>query len=280
MKHYIIGRGNLGLDLVQALTEAGHETCLLTSSGGWNWRSNKEQLLDADFVWIAAGFGSVEHTNRDPLGAFDTHVVMPIEIAKGLRPETRLICFSSDYAADESAPWSPGSTSKNPRSVYAVTKISMELALRAIHRKNTFAVRIGSLYGSHLPQKTFPSRLLERYPNPCNVTLPMNRTTPTPTKWIADVMSRNLGKFNGDFRVFHCAPQGMTPVWIWGQIILGGGYKVESHGFDQSRPLCSNLQCSFEAAPDWLELWKLHSLQQKYHAQKPIHPTPHELPKG
>lgn len=272
MKHVVIGRGNLGLDLIQALSEAGHDARLFTASGGWDWRKDKEQLLDADFVWVAAGFGSVEHANRDPLGAFDTHVVMPIEIAKILKPETRLICFSSDYAADETAPWSPGSTNKNPRSVYAVTKISMELALKSIHRKHTFAVRIGSLYGEHFIAKTFPGRLLERYPNPCHITLPMNRTTPTATKWIADVMTRHLGNLSGDFRVFHCAPVGMTPVWQWGKIILGEGYKVDSHGFDQNRPLCSNLQCSFEAAPDWLELWRLHWFQQKYHAPRTSQP--------
>lgn len=272
MKHYVIGRGNLGLDLVLALTEGGQDVRLLTRSEGFNPKTHN--FSDADYVWVAAGFGSVEATNKDFLGALDAHAVMPIHIAKNLPPYTKLICFSSDYAADESAPWSPGSTTKQPRSLYAVTKISMELALRSLGRKNTFAIRVCSLYGEHFPQRTFPGRLLERYPNPCKLTLPINRTTPTPTKWIADVVNRNLAKFSGDFRVFHCAPVGMTSVVQWGQILLGKDYEVESSGFDQTRPLCSNLQCSFEHAPDWTELWRLHWFQQKYHAVRSVNPSP------
>lgn len=278
MRHYVIGRGNLGLDLVQVLGEAGHDVRLLTASSGFDWKTQKEKFQDADYVWIAAGFGSVESVKKNLAGALETHCVMPVEIAKALPDYTKLICFSSDYCADESAPWSPGSTTKYPRSLYAVTKISMELALRSLGRKNTFVVRVGSLYGEHFPSKTFPGRLLERYPNPTKLTLPMNRTTPTPTRWIADVLNRNLVKFMGDFRVFHCAPVGMVSVWQWGQIVLGNDYTVESHGFDQNRPLCSNLQCSFEDPPDWTELWRLHWFQQKYHAIRSVDPTP-EVPK-
>ncbi len=244
----------------------------MTLSEGFDYR--KFDFEHVDYVWIAAGFGSVESTAKNYLGALDCHTVMPVEIAKKVPSYTKVIAFSSDYAADESAPWSPGSTNKTPRSLYSVTKIAMELSLRALGRKNTFAVRVCSLYGEHFPKRTFPGRLLERYPNPCQVTLPMNRTTPTPTKWISDVLVRNLATFNGDFRVFHCAPVGMTSVWQWGQVILGQDYKCESNGFDQTRPLCSNLQCSFENAPSWVELWKLHWLQQKYHAQRTLDPAP------
>lgn len=274
MKHVVIGRGNLGLDLTEVLTESGHSVRLLSTSLGFDFKKlDANFFADTDYVWIAAGFGSVESTKKDFMGAVDTHVNMPIQIAKLLPELCRMICFSSDYAADEKNPWSPGGTDMNPKSLYAVTKVAMELALRALGRKHTFAVRIGSLYGKHFPSKTFPGRLLERYPNPTKLTLPMNRTTPTPTRWIAYVLSRNLVKFVGDFRVFHCAPQGMVSVKEWGRIILGDAYTIETHGFDQSRPLCSNLQCSFEDAPDWMELWRLHWFQQDYHAQRSIEPA-------
>jgi dTDP-4-dehydrorhamnose reductase len=272
-KHVIIGRGNLGIDLAQALSEKGHEARILTRSDGFDWRLDIPKLTQADFVWIAAGFGSVEQTKRDPQGAFDTHVLMPVGIASAARPETRVIAFSSDYAADEEAPWSPGSTNTKPRSIYAVTKISMELALRALGRKNTFSVRVCSLYGDSFPSHTFPGRILSRYPNPGIVPLPQNRTTPTPTKWVADVLSRHLESFDGEYRTYHCAPMGMISVAEWGRIVLGSGYQVDVTGLDPTRPLCSNLQCSFEDAPDWLALWRLHWFQQQYHAPRTSQPS-------
>lgn len=262
----------MGLDLVQALSEKGHHAKLLTKSAGFDWRDDISMLLDADFVWIAAGFGSVEAALRDPSGAFDCHVAMPVKIAMGLPETTRIVCFSSDYAADESTPWSPGALNRTPRSLYAVTKISMELALKSLKRPNTFAVRVCSLYGEHYPERTFPGRLLKRFPTPADIEVPMNRTTPTPTKWVADVLARHLQDLTGDFRVHHVAPGGTASIVQWAKKILGNGYKIESKGLDQSRPLCSNLRCTFENVPDWEELWNLHWLYQKYHAKAPLDP--------
>jgi dTDP-4-dehydrorhamnose reductase len=273
MKSVIIGRGNLGLDLAQALTIVGHNVEILSRSTGYNWRTGHPSLKDADYVWVTAGHGSVDAAANDPEGCFDTHMHMPLKLAMTLPQDTRLICFSSDYAASESQPWSPGMTNVAPRSLYATSKIAMELGLKSLGRKNTFCVRVGSLYGSHYPERCFPGRILQRFPKPCKVMMPMNRTSPTPTPWIANVLSRHLYMFQGDFRVFHCGPKGMVSVVTWAKIVLGDQYEIESKGFDQTRPLVANLQCSFENPPEWEELWRLHWLQQTYHAKCAIEPS-------
>lgn len=244
MRHLIIGKGNLGLDLRQALSARG-DMVVISGRG-------EADHIDHDFIWVTAGYGSIDKCKENPLEAFNSHVLLPLEVCKKANPETKIVCFSTDYAIGE------------PLSLYATTKASMEVALKTFRPWNTSVVRVCSLYGEHFPERTFPGRLLRKYPNPCEVTLPPNLTTPTPTSWIARVLADNLFAFGGNFKIVHCAPVGNLSIAHWGQLVLGDKYQISLSDYDRTRPLNSNLGCSFGSGETCASLWQKHFNREVY----------------
>lgn len=266
--HVIIGRGNLGLDIQLAFDERGHKTHLMSRTLGFSWPQSKAEILDLqpDYVWVAAGHGSVSECERDFSGAIQTHVTLPVELAQSLSKNTCLGLFSTDYAANETEPGAAGKQAVRPRSLYAFTKIWMEQAILMMNRPKTAIFRVGSLYGSHFPERCFPGKLRKNYPNPSEVSLPQNWVTPTPTWWVAETICNHLvGSFNSSSALIHnIAPSGGCTIARWGMHVLGKDYTIKSNGFDKNRPSMSKLGSSFDKpAIEWEELWNISQLNSK-----------------
>lgn len=258
LTHVIVGKGNLGSDLFLEAKKLGHKAFILSRSAGFGWPESLKTILELQptHVWVTAGAGSIDFVKSHFDEAVKTHVTMPIEILQQLPPQVNICLFSTDYAADESDPSNPDKITKNPKSLYALTKIWMEEAVKLLNRPNTSVVRVGSLYGAHYPDKTLPGRLRSRFPEPCEVHLPQNWIGPTPTTWIAQVLMRNTHKmFINSPTIHHCGPSSGCSVMSFGSKILGEGYTFKSRGFDAERPGYSTLNCSLEKAPTWEELW-------------------------
>ena len=258
-KHLVLGKGNLGTDLYQEIKKLGHDASVMTSSTGFTWPKSIKDIMELqpDYIWVTAGAGSVEAVKQDFGIAISTHVTMPIELLLKLPPSVKICLISSDYVASFDEPQNPYKQAHEVKSLYALTKKTMEDAVKLIKRPNTSVVRVGSLYGAHYPLKTFPGKLKQRYPVPCELSLPSNYITPTPTSWIAQVLLRNTDKlFLSTHSTFHhCGPSNGCMVVNWGQKILGKDYTVNSKGFDETRPSSTQLGCTLEKAPTWDELW-------------------------
>lgn len=265
--HAVIGKGNLGLDLQSALKDRGIDSDLYTKDN-FEWPESTPHFRQKkyDCVWIAAGRGSV-HDSKDAWGLqrqLETLTFLPVSMALELPKSSKLVVFSSDYAADEADMMALGRSNPRPKSLYACTKVWMEQGLTFLKRPGTSIVRVGSLYGHHYPERTFPGKLKKNFPKPCDVFLPQNMVTPTPTWWIAQMLVDNFARIFSDqgTTTHHLAPVGNCTIVQWGRLILGEGYNVMTKGFDQERPSFSKLGCSI-AKPNvtWLELWERH-LQQ------------------
>lgn len=260
MNHIIVGKGNVGVELFQAIKKAGESARILTRSEGFEFPTDLPHMhqLNPDYIWITAGAGSVESAKLNFKEHLRTHVMLPKIIMEEFKPEVKVCIFSSDYAADEEQPSNPELFNTKPRSLYALGKTTMEQMVKLSGRPNTSVVRIGSVYGAQFYDKTLPGKLHKRFPTPCQLDLPMNRVTPTPASWIAEMLMKHKEKlFTDKPTLHHLAPSGSVSMYNWGQKILGEDYKVHSKGFDNERPLCSNLMCTLEQnVPDWSELWQ------------------------
>lgn len=264
--HIIIGKGNLGVDLKIALMAAGQKSVIYTKSSGFTWRNCREEILrfEPTHIWITAGFGSVEACEKDLVGAVETHVNLPLEIARDAPETVRVGIFSTDYAASESHPGNPNHRVQRPRSFYALTKMWMEDATALLSRGNMSVFRVCSLYGEFYPEKTFPGKIAIYRPD----ALPTNIVVPTPTWWIAQTLVHYLDGHNTLFSptakyIHHVAPQGPgIRISDWGRLVLGRAGIVRDLPADKKRPLSSNLGCSLPGqAPTWQELWNQHLLR-------------------
>lgn len=253
-RHVIIGKGNLGLDLNLALMNAGNQTRVLTQSEGFRWPESISEILEfqPDYVWVTAGAGSVEQCKSNPTHAIATHITMPVELAMKLPSNIKVGVFSTDYACDELEPGNPNKYTARPKSFYACTKISMEIMLRQMNRPNVTIFRVSNLYGAHCPDKTFPGKLLKKYPSPCVVELPQNWVVPTPTWWIAENIVKYLGKAfsERDTLSHHLAPESGMTVTQWGRKVLGDAHEIKSKGFDDTRISFSKLGCTLFQCTD------------------------------
>lgn len=257
--HVIIGKGNLGVDLQLTCESMGNKAHIFTPSTGFSWPESREQIvaLQPDYVWITAGFGSVEQCKKNPNGAFDTHIGLPLSIIKAL-PEARVGLFSTDYAADETDMSNANKLTRHPKSIYALSKMCMENSVKLLNRPNVSVFRVSSLYGRHFPERTFPGKILQRFTTPCEVTLPQNFISPTSTAWIAEAIMSSLPMlFSPVMPLFHnCSATGGTTVMNFGRKILGDKFTFNSKGMDWERPAYSNIECSFTQGPNWEKMWE------------------------
>jgi dTDP-4-dehydrorhamnose reductase len=260
MKHLIVGAGNLGLALQQRVNNSR----LVSASTGMPLPASKADLIEvargADVVWLPLGAGSVGEVKKDYPGALELHFNLVRELQQMVTQRTRIVAFSTDYAANENRPFDRYLRVEKPRSLYAQTKVALEDWARSDRPENLSVVRVGSLYGSYKPQKCFPHRLQSNFSRPTTLSLPCNRVIPTPVDWLAQVLTENLEQLFDGYPIHHAAPQGSVSVAEWGQVVLGSDYTVNEGPEDFERPLYSNLGCSFQAqTPTWKELWDKHN---------------------
>lgn len=267
--HVIIGKGNLGCDLeIELRAVKGNQVFMLSPSAGFQWPRDHQKLMDLspDVVWVTAGSGSVEkaHTHDGLQSTIETHTYLPISLALSLPNKVGLVVFSSDYAASEADPGNPARHNQRARSLYACSKVWMEHGLITLKRSKTAIVRVGSLYGIHFPDRTFPGKIIMKYPHPCEVQLPANLIAPTPTDWAAGIAAKNMDKlFSSEgTTVHHLAPFGNTNITGFAKRILGKDYNIVSKGFDQMRPQFSSLGCSLtNVKSPWHDLWDARARQ-------------------
>lgn len=259
--HLVLGNGNLGRSLANQLAQRGLTYKLLDKSEFCY--PEKTLLMDKPtHVWCCIGAGSVNRAKEDFNGVISTHVQLPIHLMKTLPEKVKLVFFSTDYVADEKNPSLPLHKTSEPRSLYALSKLWLEQSVVFSKRANTCVVRVGSLYGRHFPERTFPGRLRANYPVPGPVTLPRNLVTPTPTDWLAEGLLDTQSKFmfTPSPCIKHCAPKGNVSVAHWGRLILDKSYTVYEAGYDEERPKISDLNCSFWPPEDWKELWEKYTI--------------------
>jgi len=258
MKHVIIGNGNLGNSIATELLKRNNTKQenniikIFSTSNGWKYPTSLDPIYDEIpmHVWVTVGAGSVEQAKANYLPFIDLHIKLPIELAQNLNDMTYLHVFSTDYVLDKRLDNWPMN-----RSLYALSKDSMEEALTFMDRPKTCVYRVGSLYGTHKPNKCFPYKLkknsLKNEP-----TLPINFVTPTPTDWLASVLISNLPFAQNSMAIFNVAPEGCVSVVEWGSLILDK--KIKESGIDISRPANSEIGCDLphQIKNTWLDLWK------------------------
>lgn len=174
-KHLVIGLGNLGMDIFNALKLQGNEVSALAPKEihkrpSWTEVAKAASLYD--FVWYCIGGGSIEETKRHPIIMERIHVMIPYQISMWLKEDARLILFSSDYALDSSL------------STYAKLKSKMEKQFN--NHDNVIIFRVNCLYGFHQPEKSIFWKLLKsRYLNLDHFSISDIMVSPTNTKTLA-----------------------------------------------------------------------------------------------
>lgn len=249
----------MGWDLTRALAAREADFFVADRSHGWEWPdSGLDDLVASkpDVVWCCVGFGGVAETSSDYTRAITAHVGLAVDCMMRFPEETKLVFFSSDHAANERNPGNPKLHSMSPKSLFALSKLQLEEAFGFLNRPNTTIVRLSSIYGGGRPSRTFPGRLIAQYAKPCEIPLPSNLCTPTPTDWLAETMLRRLDKLVGEEpKVVHLAPSGHVSYAQWGRLIMGPKFDVKERGLDESRPAAPLLGCSIGPVPSWKDLW-------------------------
>lgn len=253
--HIVLGSGNLGKHLSEQFNcpvvskSSGHDFM-----GDLNREVQRLKGYKFEYLWCTVGAGSVGEAKKNFHPFVQLHLSLPVALNEAF-PDAKIITFSSDYVACPFQPEDPNLSA--PMSLYAYSKSWMEDYIRMANNDNIRAIRVGSLYGNHKPQTTFPGRLRARYPSPQEVSLPPNQVTPTPTKWLASVLSENYSKlFEGNLRIHHLAPEDPIQILKWGQWVLGKKYSYKTSPPDFERPQVSNLQNTLGlVAPSCEELW-------------------------
>lgn len=277
MKHAIIGSGNLGHDLFGEIERGPDEATMFTRSTGFDVASPDfpamvEQLREFDVIWYCVGFGSVPEAKAKPNYAKLIHVDVPVYLAKTCDPNTKLVFFSSDYAADENNPRRADRINPTPRSHYAYLKTTLEVCLSKMNRPNTTCVRVGSLYGDHFPERTFPGKILSNFAHGDDIIqLPENLVTPTPTGWVASVLVDNIDTLT-EKQYHHLAPSGNISVRDWAIICLEGFRDKTTFSskrtFDEERPYLSDLGNTLGVAVHWYSLFKIYFQPARFLASR------------
>jgi dTDP-4-dehydrorhamnose reductase len=274
--HVIIGLGNLGYDLKHYLDlKPKNNVTVYSRSTGYDIKSNNcKDIVTAiskanpDFVWLTtAGRNSDQNARL-------FHIDLPWLLRNELPESTNLVCFSSGDAVHPNHQKDPSHINLRPRSIDAQLKIEMELALERME-KPSIIIRACHLYGDYKPQDTYPYRALKNFTNPkISLRLPQNTTTPTPTRWIANLLSQDnvLKKMSRkkNTHKYHVAPSGFVSMRDWSIMILNGmrhkrDFNKETDNFwDHSKPYHLDIGCDFGLSPHWYSLWKDYFKVEKY----------------
>lgn len=219
MKHAIIGKGNLGLDLFETLKQADHEVEIFDRK---NYCTDYSHF---DVVWCCVGSGGPGH---DFMTQVHSNILLTAELVARCSVKTRLVFFSSHYLNYDSS---------GKKSHYALSKKVLEdLAMK---HGNAIIFRIGSLYGSHFIGRTFPGKIIPRLASGEQVHLPLNRITPTSTKWLADKLVKEM-KFFHPSQIYSVGPISGMSVFDWGRMIVStigaDPMLVQRKEFDENYP--------------------------------------------
>jgi len=247
------------MDLNGLLLKKGEDVTTLSRVKGFRYPTSVDGIVTEpwDHVWVTIGAGSVDEAIKDYTAFSDLHVRLVMELAQKLPSQIKLHVFSSDYVANESEPGDPKIAVEAPLSLYAYSKLHMEQLLLKQNRPNTYIYRVGSLYGIRKPKNCFPYKLLKNNPDPCSLTIPLNKVTPTSTRWLATILLENYKHLPAKKTVvYHVAPKGNTHLHEWAQLILGKGYDVVPGGEDPNRPRVSELGCTLPDPYRFEETWK------------------------
>ncbi len=267
MRHAVLGAGNLGMSLQLELKRHDHSVAMFTRSMGFDVTNpeHRARILSEHFdvIWNCIGGGSVAEAKADPAKAALIHHDVPLALANGLRDETKLVLFSTDYAAAEHQPNRAAFRTDSPRSIYAALKCEMENSVMALRRTNVTIVRVGSLFGPFHPDRTLPGKIIKNFGFSTGlIRLPDNEITPTPTIWLANELVESLTDLFGSQHcsIHHAAPNGNISVKDFGRFVLKGlrdGADFNSATYvDQERPEFSALGCSFDRVPHWFPIFQ------------------------
>jgi dTDP-4-dehydrorhamnose reductase len=256
-----MGLGNLGYDLYRKLKSKDENTV----SAVWekNYHNEFSFGINPEVIWYCIGAGSVEKSQTNPSETLDAHVVMPLRLAEQF-PKARIIAFSTDYTASPSYPSDRlmSRTLDECQSTYAVSKLVLEDVLPR-YTPNSTIVRVSSLYGTKNPHKCFPYKALKA----TKLEFPENETTPTPTKWLADILVNNVELLMGVRVLEHVAPRGRVSYYEWAKMIRSDA--TTSERYDVHRPGRSELGCSlYRVKVDhWRDLWDTYGKEFLEHVK-------------
>lgn len=259
--HVVIGKGKLGVALTESLTRKGEEVRMFSQSTGFSYPNPvgiKPVLeLNPDYVWCCVGAGSVNECAQNYNRAMLLHVCLPTDLLRLCVPKTKVVLFSTDYVADEMEPWNPKAFNPNLKSLYALSKFTMEQHFNWMARKNATCVRVGNLYSSrYFPEKSFPMKAIQNSAGKVAVHFPENEVTPTPVEWLAQYLCDHLKElFAFGPMIHHVAPDHSISVLNWARSFIPQKIELLSSGIDPNRPHYSALGCSLGKVPTWSDLW-------------------------
>lgn len=275
VRHVVLGTGNLGLDLERELSVNSKSALLIPNRGRrFQTRESVRSYADAvaelkgDVFWYCLGGYTAGDQGEEMANAITR---VPVMLRELLLPQQRLVLFSTDYAADEEFPNQPKLRARPARSSYASEKAELERQILSADFPNTLIVRVTSLYGEHHPERTLPGKIIRNYWSLTDdrIALPWNRVTPTPSRWVAQMMAKHaMALFSKEgAEIHHCAPNLNAPIQTVGKYVLPErelGWSIQEF-FDDRRPRVSALGCSFvDSVDDWLTIWKEYFRRDRY----------------
>lgn len=250
MKHIIVGNGNLGTEIGISLSNqrglSDDDITYINSRSGFDPDRDIPILgrQNVECVWIAAGGMSIEGVKMDFAKGYQTFVDMPSKWIKLLPHHIKLVLFTSDYAYEPTL------------SKYAELKATMDSLVHEYNRPNTCLVQVSSLYGRIYPERCFPGRIILAAMNQPEITLPINKVTPTPCDFVAENLVKRLPNIFDSKQTMrlNMAPKGSISTFGWGQLVLQDHRKISARGYDPERPQSSHLD-NYACPYTWVQLW-------------------------
>jgi len=206
--------GQLGRDVVEVLTAAGHSVRAMSSSDLDVRDPDRARagVEGADVVVNAAAWTDVDGAESDEAGAFAVNAVGAANVARACAEVgAELVHVSTDYVFDGSRgrPYRPADPMA-PLNAYGRSKAAGEWAARA-ECAATYVVRTSWLFGRH--GRNFVRTMLERAGQPGGLDVVADQTG-QPT-WTLDLATRIEALVTGDARpgVHHVTNSG-TATWF------------------------------------------------------------------
>lgn len=249
MVHVVLGKGNLGMDLLNQLTAEKREAYMASRSTGWELINFVEEInklhaeKNTDFtIWNCIGGGSVEWADKHKAEAHHSLYEIPTYLADNLADKIRLVHFSSDYALEPEL------------SYYAYLKAHAEQAMVDTDKPNTIIMRVTSLYGEHFPDRSLPIKLMVNAKKQGRLTLPTNEICPTPTDWLAWLTPEFVDQgIDDSTQIVEVKPEGSCEVYEFGKKVIGPSL-VKRGSLDLKRPPEMNLH-EIPTTTSWEDLW-------------------------
>lgn len=203
-----------------------------------------------DFIWCCAGTGGPTKDHEQVMKQIDTNLGLTSELLDAFNKTTVKLCFFSTHYLNQDPHGS--------LSTYSATKRDMEKMCGGF--PNAYIFRVGSLYGTHLPGRTFPGKIVPKLMRLDPLILPQNHVSPTPTEWLAEQL---LWRFDPATKLQVISPSGSFSVYDWGVMVsdsLARG-NIKKGILDESYPYHSQgmtYGCTNEADDCW-RLWNRYS---------------------